>query len=192
MTGEKHSARLEPDEVVSATYYPNKVRLIAAGVSGSLVGLVVGIGFTLVSGDNTVGVIATAAAVAVGTAISLFGSVSNARLRFGSDWVEGPVEGGVGNVVLWRDDVAAMEIVDPEKLRLVRRDGERLLVDLDHYDFMDQQMIRMRLTSLGGGRTSTPAEALVQEPRGHRLGFRRKDDRSGEDRGSSTGSDGAR
>jgi len=145
-----------------------------------------------VSGDNTVGVIATAAAVAVGTAISLFGSVSNARLRFGSDWVEGPVEGGVGNVVLWRDDVAAMEIVDPEKLRLVRRDGERLLVDLDHYDFMDQQMIRMRLTSLGGGRTSTPAEALVQEPRGHRLGFRRKDDRSGEDRGSSTGSDGAR
>jgi hypothetical protein len=78
--------------------------------------------------------------------------------------------------------------VDPEKLRLVGRDGERLLVDLDHYDFMDQQMIRMRLTSLAGGRTSTPAEALVQESKRHRLGFRRGND-SQQQRRSSTGSD---
>lgn len=187
MAGERDSARLEPDEVVSATYYPNKVRLVVAGVSGSLAGLLVGIGFALVSGDTTVGVVATAGGVAIGTAISLLGSVSNARLRFGTDWVEGPVEGGVGNVLLWRDDVAAMDIVDPEKLRLVGRDGERLLVDLDHYDFMDQQMIRMRLTSLAGGRTSTPAEALVQESKRHRLGFRRGNDR--QQQRSSTGPD---
>ena len=46
MAGERDSARLEPDEVVSATYYPNKARLITAAVSGSLAGLLAGIGFS--------------------------------------------------------------------------------------------------------------------------------------------------
>jgi len=175
MAGEKNSARLEPDEVVSAVYYPNKVRLVVATISGSLAGLVVGIGVALLlTGDGAAGLIATAASVVLGAAISLFGSVSNARLRFGADWVEGPVEGGVGYVLMWRDDIAALEVVDQDKLRLARRDGERLLVDLAHYEFMDQQMIRMRLTSLAGGRTSTPPETLVQESKRHRLGFRRK------------------
>ncbi len=190
MAGERDSARLEPDEVVSAVYYPNKVRLVAATVSGSLAGLMVGIGAALLlTGDGPSGVITAAASAVLGAAISLFGSVSNSRLRFGTDWVEGPVEGGVGYVLMWRDDIAALEVVDPDKLRLARRDDQRLLVDLAHYEFMDQQMIRMRLTSLAGGRTSTPPETLVQAATRHRLGFRRKTDRRNEHEGSSTGPD---
>jgi hypothetical protein len=176
MAGERDNARLEPDEVVSATYYPNKARLITAAVSGSLAGLLIGIGFALVTGDDTLGILVTAGGVAIGTAISLFGSVANARLRFGTDWVEGPVEGGVGSILLWRNDIAGMEIVGEDKLRLLREDGERIIVDLGHYEFMDQQMIRMRLTSLSGGSTSTPPETLVQESKRHKLGFRRKED----------------
>lgn len=176
MAGERDSARLETDEVVSATYYPNKARLIVAAVSGSLAGLLIGIGFALVTGDDTVGILFAAGGVAIGTAISLYGSVANARLRFGTDWVEGPVEGGVGSVLLRRDDIAGMEIVGEHKLRLLREDGERIIVDLDHYEFMDQQMIRMRLTSLSGGSTSTPPETLVQESKRHKLGFRRRED----------------
>ncbi|WP_405232826.1 hypothetical protein [Lentisalinibacter salinarum] len=175
MAGDKDSARLEPDEVVSAVYYPNKARLVAATVSGSIAGLIVGIGVAvLLTGDGAGGLLTAAASAVLGAGISLFGSASQARLRFGADWVEGPVEGGVGYVLMWRHDITALEVVDQHKLRLARHDGERLLVDLAHYEFMDQQMIRMRLTSLAGGRTSTPPEALVQESKRHRLGFRRK------------------
>lgn len=190
MTGDRDSARLEPDEVVSAVYYPSKRRLVIATVSGSIAGLIVGIGAALLlTGNGAGGLITAAASALLGAGISLFGSASKARLRFGTDWVEGPVEGGVGYVLLWRDDIAGLEIVDQDKLRLKRRDGEALLVDLDHYDFMDQQMIRMRITSLAGGPTSTPPETLVQESRRHRLGFRRTDDRHREDRDSPTDSD---
>jgi len=175
MAGDRDSARLEPDEVVSAVYYPNKARLVAATVSGSIAGLVVGVGVALLlTGDGAAGFLTAAASVVLGAGVSLFGSASKARLRFGTDWVEGPVEGGVGYVLMWRDDIAALEVVDQDKLRLARRDGERMLVDLAHYEFMDQQMIRMRLTSLAGGRTSTPPGTMVQESKQHRLGFRRK------------------
>ncbi|MEJ2604029.1 MAG: hypothetical protein P8172_12175 [Gammaproteobacteria bacterium] len=177
MSGEKDSARLEPDEVVSATYYPNKFRLAAAGLSGSLAGLALGIGFALLTGDSTASVMAVAAFVLLGTTVSLFGSVRNKRLRFGTDWVEGPVEGGVGNVLMRRGNIAAMEVVARDSLRLVRRDQESMLIDLRHYDFMDQQMIRMRLTSLAGGMTSTPPESLVRESKRHRLGIRRNERR---------------
>jgi len=173
MAGERDSARLEPDEVVSATYYPSKPRLFKAALSGSLAGLIAGIGLALLTGDYTIGIIATAGSVLVGLAASLFGSASKGRLRFGTDWVEGPVEGGVGHILLRRDDITALEVADVERLRLLRQDGERLIVNLAHYEFMDQQMIRMRLTSLAGGRTSTPPEMLVQESKRHQLGFRR-------------------
>lgn len=170
------SARLQPDEVVSATYYPNKVRVVRAALSGSIAGLAVGIAFVLVTGDDATAIIATAAFIAVGSILSVYGSVSNTRLRFGTDWVEGPREGGVGSVLMRRKDIAGMDVVDEHKLRVLRHDEERLMVNLDHYEFMEQQMIRMRLTSLAGGRTTTPPETLVQESRGHRLGVRRKED----------------
>lgn len=190
MAGDRDSARLEPDEVVSAVYYPNKARLVAATVSGSIAGLIVGIGVALLlTGDGAGGFLTAAASAVLGAGISLFGSASQARLRFGTDWVEGPVEGGVGYVLMWRDDIAALEVVDQHKLRLARQDGERLLVDLAHYEFMDQQMIRMRLTSLAGGRTSTPPETLVQESKRHRLGFRRTGTHGKETGDSSSRSD---
>lgn len=176
MSGDRDSARLQPDEVVSATDYPNRMRLVTAGISGSLAGLVVGIGFALVTGEGTASVLATAAFVLAGTAVSLFGSVKNTRLRFGIDWVEGPVEGGIGDMLLRRRNIAAMEVVGEDKIRLSRDDGETMLVDLDHYDFMEQQMIRMRLTSLAGGTTSTPPESLVRDSR-HRGPRRRSRDR---------------
>lgn len=165
---------LEPDEVVSATYYPNKVRLLTAGMTGSLAGLLLGIGFALVSGDSSTSILVMAAFIILGTAVSLFGSVRNTRLRFGTDWVEGPVQGGVGEILIRRANIASLEVVDEHKLRLIRNDQETMLVDLGHYDFMDEQMIRMRLASLAGGTTSTPPESLVRESTRHRLGIRRR------------------
>ncbi len=160
-----NSNELAPDEVVSATYLPSKRLLIVTALGGAAFGLVLGLGWIAFSEPGTDDLILAMIGPVVGAILALMNSIRTASLKFGTDWVEGPREGGTGTILIRRQNAARLEIIDPQRIRLHRSDMERLAVNLGHYDFMDAQMIRMRLTAIAGGPTSTPPEMLISDSR---------------------------
>ena len=158
-------------EIVNAVYRPNRLRLGLSELSGSVIGLVAGLAFALFSGADAGVAAATILFMVGGSAAALFRSVSGAKLRFGADWVDS----GADTVRIRKAQIERLQIIDLNRLRLHGREGEALLVDLRHYDFMDQQMIRLRLTTLAGGVTSTPAKALLVEYGRPRFGRRKSE-----------------
>ena len=173
------SNELAPDEVVSATYYPSKRRLIVSGLAGALFGLVAAVAYAGFTGAEGVQLLVAIAGPAAGAIVALMSSIRTASLKFGTDWVEGPREGGTGSILIRRRNALRLEVIDQRRIRVIRSDFERLMVDLGHYDFMDAQMIRMRLTAIAGGSTSTPPEMLISDSRQRKARGRRRQDQSG-------------